>query len=182
MLQRFFEYKMDPKISMADDVTKIEEMVKQLSDLVQKQDETVITTKVLTSLPAKYRHIISAWDSLPKNDQTMINLLPRLLKEEELLKSMADLKLSDDEESAALYSKSNKAQNNHKKSDNQHSDQNNQANKQKFKGTCYYCKKPGHIKRNCYKFKTNQKNSNANSVTTDHSASVFVATNEWHNQ
>jgi len=186
MLQRFFEYKMSPKMSMADHVAKIEEMAKQLSDLGQKQDETVVITKVLTSLPAKYRHVISAWDSLPKIEQTMINLLPRLLKEEELYKGIADLKLSDDEDSAALYSKSNKkAQSNYKRSVNRQADRNNQgdcnnqADKQKFKGTCHYCKKSGHMKRDCYKFKVNKRDGNANSVMADHSASVFTATNEW---
>ncbi|CAL1672269.1 unnamed protein product [Lasius platythorax] len=165
---------MNPKLSMADHVAKIEELAKQLSDLGQKQDETVIITKVLTSLPAKYRHVISAWDLLPTNEQTMVNLLPRLLKEEELNKGTTDLKLSDDEDSAALYSKSNKkTQGNHKKSTS------SQADKQKFKGTCHYCKNPGHMKRDCYKFKANQKGGNANSVTVDNSASVLTVTSEW---
>ncbi|KAG7188016.1 hypothetical protein KM043_015762 [Ampulex compressa] len=150
-------------------------MAIQLQDLEQKQDEVAIITKVLTSLPAKYRHVVSAWDSLAIQEQTMANLLPRLLKEGELCKSMTEMKMSDDEDSSALYTKSGKK--NQGKYNKKFGD--TQTDRQKFKGICHYCKKHGHMKRDCRKLKADVNGGDVNSATADELvSSVFVASGE----
>lgn len=111
LLQKFFEYKMDKDTSVAQHVARIEEMARQLEDLGHKQEEVTLITKVLHSLPPSFRNLISAWDSLPEQEQTMKNLPPRLMKEELLNKGMAGLHL-DDTDSNVLYSKGKRRQNN----------------------------------------------------------------------
>lgn len=86
---------MDKDRSVAQHIAKIEEMARQLEDLGHKQEKVTLITKVLHSLPESFRSLISAWDSVPKEEQTMKNLLPRLMKEELLNKGMAGLHLDD---------------------------------------------------------------------------------------
>lgn len=104
LLQRFFEYKMNKDTSVGQHVAKVEEMARQLEDLGHKQEEVTLVTKVLHSLPESFRNLISAWDSVPEKEQTMKNLLPRLMKEELLNKGMAALHLDDVDTGSALYS------------------------------------------------------------------------------
>lgn len=82
-------------------------MARQLEDLGHKQEETTVITKILHSLPATFHPMISAWDSVPKEEQTLAKLLPRLIKEE-LAQSFSELKVSDNEVSAILYAKKSK--------------------------------------------------------------------------
>jgi len=61
LLAKFFEYKMDPnKMTVSEHVSNVELMARQLEDLGQ-QDETTIITKILHTLPVSYHSIISAW-------------------------------------------------------------------------------------------------------------------------
>lgn len=66
LLQKFFEYKMDD--STVAHVAKIEEMARQLEELGHKQERITLVTKVLHSLPSSFRNLISAWDSVPKQE------------------------------------------------------------------------------------------------------------------
>lgn len=176
LLAKFYEYKMKPGMNVAEHVAKIEEMASQLKDLGQPQEEKALITKVLTSLPKSYRPLLTAWDSVPEDQQTMENLMPRLLKEEDIDKSTGELNLNEDEETTALFSKTGKhnQQQFSKNSQNQLVRQ-----KSKFKGNCHYCAKFGHMKRDCRKWKVDQKNSQANPADSGSSAAAFSATNSW---
>lgn len=92
--------------SIAAHVAEVEAMTRQLEDLGCKQSEVELVAKVLHSLPVSYRHVSSAFDSLPQNEQTLANLLPRLLKEEILSRGVNALNIKEDSGSSALYSKS----------------------------------------------------------------------------
>lgn len=154
LLAKFFEYKMDPnKMSVSEHVSNVEQMARQLEDLGHKQDETTIITKILHSLPANFRSMISAWDSVSKNEQTLVNLLPRLMKEEQLARSFGELKVSGDDESVALYMKKSK----HVKKLKQ--------DKKMFKGKCFNCDEEGHTARQCKKPKRERKQANSASYS-----------------
>lgn len=168
LLQKFFEYKMEPGMNIATHVSTIEEMARQLEDLGHKQTEMSLVTKVLHLLPSNFRHVISAWDSMPQNEQTMANLLPRLLKEEVLNSSMSKLKI-DDNDSAALYSKHMKYTKAHKASTNAQ-----KHIKVKFTGQCHHCGKKGHKKSECWKFREEKKQEQANSASAGSSGEKFA--------
>lgn len=57
-------------------------LVSQLRDIRQRTDETDVMVKILEILPAKYNMLVTAWDSVPSVNQTVGNLLERLIKEE----------------------------------------------------------------------------------------------------
>ncbi|KAJ8879691.1 hypothetical protein PR048_020299 [Dryococelus australis] len=46
-------------------------------------DDETMMGKILSSLPDRYRHFLTAWDSTPKSDRALANLTARLLAEEE---------------------------------------------------------------------------------------------------
>lgn len=151
LLQKFFDYRMEEGMTVGQHIAKIEEMARKLEDLGHKQEEVAIVTKVLHSLLSNYRHVISAWDSMPDDKQTMANLLPRLLKEEALEMSLTQkLSLEDKTPAALLHKKSsdNNSKEKPKKTDSK-------PKPKKFNGTCYNCGKHGHRKSECRKPKSN---------------------------
>lgn len=93
--------------------------------------------------------MITAWDSVTKQEQTLANLLPRLMKEEQLAKSFSELKVNDDDESAVLYTKKSKYLKKHK------------PDKKTFKGRCFNCDEEGHTARQCKKPKRELKQANS---------------------
>lgn len=177
LLQRFFEYKMDKDTSVAQHVAKIEEMARQLEDLGHKQEEATLITKVLHSLPESFRNLISAWDSVPEEEQTMTNLLPRLMKEELLNKGMAGLHLNDVDTGSALYSNGKRSQNNKsnnyiRKSNDKSKDQNSSK---KFNGRCHNCGKYGHRRSECRVKEKNRNDSQTNIAVSTQEPNAFTA-------
>ena len=144
LLQKFYNYKMQPDATITEHVTAIEELAKQLTDLNQKPTDDQIITKVLYTLPPKYHHVAAAFDMLPEEQQTLPNLLPKLLKVETMSNEINEVSTN---ENVALISKSNQSK-----------------SKQKFKGKCHHCGKLGHKKHNCYKLKNQQSKPQANSA------------------
>lgn len=159
---------MEPGTSIATHVSIIEEMARQLEDLGHKQTEISLVTKVLHSLPSSFRHVISAWDSMPQNEQIMANLLPRLLKQE-VLNNMAKVKINDND-SVALYSKNAK----HEKTSKAPSS-GQKYGKIKFSGQCHHCRKKEHKKSECWKLRGEKKQKQANSANTGSSEEKPVA-------
>lgn len=177
LLQRFYDYRMAEGASVAQHVAAVEEMARQLADMGHPKDQTEIVTKVLHSLPPSYRHLITAWDSVPEAEQTLANLLPRLFKEELMNKELSRLDIKDSSESSALYHKSGFLSG----SSQTKKQKNASTKKDKFKGVCHYCGKKGHKKVDCYKFKNDQKANQVNTTTSDSNGgcllSAFVEAN-----
>ena len=148
LLQRFFEYQMDPSGDVGQHVANVEELCRQLDEAGSKQDEVTLVTKVLCSLPSSYRHVQAAWDSVPKNEQTMANLLPRLLKEQMLSKRSVELAEVEGGEPAALYHNSGQYK---KDRSNWHNGQKKmgQSRNREFRGKCFRCGEFGHRKIDC---------------------------------
>ncbi|KAH9637216.1 hypothetical protein HF086_016238 [Spodoptera exigua] len=97
--ERFYQYRMSPTDSIAQHIAKVESLAKQLKESGETISETAIITKILSSLPSKYRSVRQAWMSLDPKNQTVINLTARLLDEE------ASLSIEDDNEIALLVAK-----------------------------------------------------------------------------
>lgn len=77
--ERFYQYKMSPSDSIAQHIAKIESLAKQLRENAEEISDTAIITKILSTLPPKYRSLRQAWISLDPSKQTIINLTARLL-------------------------------------------------------------------------------------------------------
>lgn len=173
-LQKFYEYKMEPSDSIANHVSKVESMASQLLDLGHEQTPMAIVTKVLHGLPKNFRHVIAAWDSVPEEKRTLQELVPRLLKEESLC-CIWDKEVV--EESAALFHRSgNNSQQNRQNQQGQQNKTDQGKKGKKKKGSCHYCKKPGHYIAECRKRIAEEKAAQANvSKTTEDSGQAFTA-------
>ncbi|KAJ8938026.1 hypothetical protein NQ314_011623 [Rhamnusium bicolor] len=80
--QRFYEYRMSENAKIAEHISAIELLVKQLKDVNENISNSAICSKVINSLPPRFNSFRTAWDSVSHEQQTFENLTARLLKEE----------------------------------------------------------------------------------------------------
>ncbi|CAH0716851.1 unnamed protein product, partial [Brenthis ino] len=81
--QRFFALKFEDDMSVADFISKVQEQQQTLKRLGEAVTDRMAMSKIIMSLPLKYAHFVSAWESCAEEKQTLDNLTARLLVEEE---------------------------------------------------------------------------------------------------
>jgi hypothetical protein len=156
--ERFYQYKMSPCDSIAEHISKVEGLAKQLREIDEEISDTAFMTKILSSLPLKYRMVRQAWMSLDPLKQTIPNLTARLLDEEAALTSQEN----HNDESALFTSNRNKRR----------------PTPEKKRVICYSCHKRGHYAKDCYsknkvnKHKGNTSNNSAVAFNTEEFANV----------
>lgn len=91
LLQKFHGYRMDLNESVVQHVSCIQNMATQLTDVGEAVSDAAIIAKVLGSLPSRYNALQTAWDSVPVENQSLENLLERLIKEEKKLEGDEDV-------------------------------------------------------------------------------------------
>ncbi|KAG7189394.1 hypothetical protein KM043_018521 [Ampulex compressa] len=145
----------------AETVTRTHNMqhASQLKDAGQDMHEIAVMAKILGSLPPKYSTLITAWDSVPLTDQKIGVLLERLIKEENRLNIEGEV-------TSAFFAVSLSDRKSNK--DKRYKKQDSRA---ESKVECFYCKKKGHMARECYK-KQRDKQKEAKKVKEN---SAFVA-------
>ncbi|GBP60154.1 Retrovirus-related Pol polyprotein from transposon TNT 1-94 [Eumeta japonica] len=139
-------------------------MQSQLKQLGEEISDKFTITKVLMSLPDENKHFISAWESAPDNKQTIVNLVARLLVEEERLKEKIEKNQETSSSSAFVAKRSVKCFKCGKPGHYQSECRNNKDSEKNVNfNKCFYCGKPGHIKAQCRfrKSKHSKKMSNA---------------------
>ncbi|KAI5632929.1 gag-polypeptide of LTR copia-type domain-containing protein [Phthorimaea operculella] len=125
LLEKFHSIKMEGD-SIAKHISKIENIAQQLRDAGETVSDTCVITKILGSLPEKYRNLRQAWLSLDEKRQTIVNLTARLIDEE------ASFNRTEESESTALLTSRSK----HKQSS-------------RSRAKCFKCQKRGHYARDC---------------------------------
>lgn len=144
--ERFYQYKMSPGDTMAQHISKVENLAKQLREGGENISENAVMTKILSNLPAKYRSLRQAWLSLDPKLQTIHNLTARLLDEE------ASLTNEDEVETALIADKRNSNQTSKVKKNsvsNQRDSSDAASTSSKHRFICYNCNKRGHFARFC---------------------------------
>lgn len=81
LLQEFFNFQYKNQ-TMTQLITEVENLAMRLNSLGQKVDDELIMSKLLTCLPTSYKFFVTAWESTPQENKTLINLTNRLLMEE----------------------------------------------------------------------------------------------------
>lgn len=140
--ERFHQYKMISNDSIAQHIAKVENLAKMVRESGETISDAAIMTKILSTLPIKYRNVRQAWLSMDETKQTIPNLTARLLDEESSLTSFegSDLAMS------TVTQKFNKMKFN---SNKRGSNTKTAYPTSNLGPMCYNCRKRGHIARNC---------------------------------
>ncbi|KAK9739251.1 hypothetical protein QE152_g9167 [Popillia japonica] len=88
LLQECFNFKHEKGSNISLRIAKLENLAFRLKAVQQNVDDNMIMCKirVLSTLPEKYKHFTTAWDSTPTNEKTLTKLAARLMPEEEKYK------------------------------------------------------------------------------------------------
>lgn len=146
LMQQFYEFKWDNDANVMENLTKIENLVTKMKQQEGKMTNEMIVGRVMSSLPFKFNHFHSAWDSVSNTEKTMENLMARLQKEELRINKQAE---EDDVSVALMTSKMRKT--NFDRKTNQKFDNVKQQNRKKGGKIpkCANCKLLGHDAKNC---------------------------------
>lgn len=128
--EKFFNFQKDESDDMATHFSKIEALVQQMKSLSVQIDDSMVMTKIITTLPQEYRHFASAWESTAENLRTIANLNNRLMIEESRLNTSGVFGGGE-----AFLTRSN--------------NKNSKQVPNKRKGKCFKCGSSTHWKRDC---------------------------------
>lgn len=67
---------------MAIHIAKLEDLAHRLKTLSEQILGSMKIKKILMTLPSTYNHFVSAWESTQRDEQTLTNLISRLIIEE----------------------------------------------------------------------------------------------------
>ena len=142
----FYGYRMESTDSVQQHISKVQNLASQLIALGTNIPDVLIMSKIISSLPHKFRNFRSAWSSVDPVRQTLEYLQQRLAEEEAYMDKESD-------ESIALAAATSKVMiggfNSSKK-------KNTKSRKPKKNVECYVCQERGHYARECPKRKQSQ--------------------------
>lgn len=177
--QKFFNLAFEEPMSIF--IAKIEDLCNQLKSMGEELSESMVMTKMVMTLPEKYKHFVSAWESVPQQQQNLRELTSRLLVEEERSKNTLEV-----DTSAALVVNEGERK---RRNQNYRGGSANHANIKCFScgknghikrdcvanRTCYYCRKPGHTINACrYRLNKLQPIDNKNDRNESGKDNAFV--------
>lgn len=82
MSQKFHEYRMEPNDTIVQHISKLQNLATQLIDIGENIPDIFLMSKILASLPPKYRHFRTSWGNIESGRQTIELLKARLIEEE----------------------------------------------------------------------------------------------------
>lgn len=139
LYQQFFSYEKSADDDVATHISKLEAIVQKLKNMKVDISNDMMITRILMTLPAEFRHFVSAWESSTDDQRTLTNLTNRLLVEENRL-GLGAMSLTKTESSEAFLAK-------HSGSGAMKKGQ--QFKKKKKKGNCFTCGSSEHWKSQC---------------------------------
>lgn len=155
LLQQFLNYQYKEGHDIVSHITTLEVMANQLNDIGSPVSDDQIITKVASTLPPSYRHVIAAWENLDDNRKTLNLLRVRLMKQETMNQQGADGDSSD----AAFFAR---------RTERRVGGGATSANRDRAEADrkCDYCGKKNHEESRCWKKKKDirqrEETSNAN--------------------
>ena len=140
MIQQFVDYKYAKEDNIATHVAKIEMMAQNLEDIGQPMSENQIISKLITSLPSEYRHVLTAWKSMPAYQKTRKTLILRVF-EEEAMNKILKARENDETDSALLVR--NNRRDEQMRADTESKYNNERIKELKRKSRCHNCGEMG---------------------------------------
>lgn len=158
--KKFYEFQWDTSTNVATNFSKVEQLVRKMKALGGEIQDSMVISRILSTLPSTYQHFHSAWDSTEAAKKTIQNLMTRLITEEMRVEPNNSKKST-----VALLTKT-KASQPGRRSVNKKQTAGAQRNENKLKTNkcfscgrtehkekdcrgCYSCGKKGHFARNC---------------------------------
>jgi hypothetical protein len=139
---RFFNFKIKNGDSVVEAFTEIEELSRCLYEMDVPMDESMVVTKIVSSLPDKLHAFKKAWDSVPEASPTILMLMERLSKEELESKQFHETHSTEVIQKAKAFSTHVIGKNNGKKGKQS-------IEERKKNSTCNNCGNKGHWWKEC---------------------------------
>jgi hypothetical protein len=150
-LSKFFNFKTKNEDSVVEAFTEIEELSRCLNEMGVPMGETMVVTKIVSSLPDdKFHAFKKAWDSVPEASQTMPMLMGRLRKEELESKQFHETQSTEVHQKAKAFSTHATGKNNGKKGKQS-------IEERKKNSTCNNCGNKGHWWKECKSAKSRRR-------------------------
>ena len=138
LLRKLYQTKLDLSQDMNDYIRLTLEMVQRLHGIGEKIQEFHVAALLLSGLPESYDNVVTALDARPDNELTLEYVKGKLVDEykrrtQNSVANKSDLKTFD-----KINSKG--------------------SDKQRETRDCFFCKNPGHLKKDCraWKAKSNE--------------------------
>ncbi|KAK9693485.1 hypothetical protein QE152_g34159 [Popillia japonica] len=87
LLQEFFNFTYEKGSDITTHISKIGNLVFRLKTLKQSIDDSMVISKILSTLPDNYKHFRTAWELIPTEERTLTKLTSKLVTEEMMNKS-----------------------------------------------------------------------------------------------
>ena len=136
LLKKICALKLSKNGDMENHIAEMEDLVYQLTSLGEELAEHLIVAFYLSSLPDSYNTLITALETRPETDLTQ-ELVKNKLLEENKRRTQTD-KVTDGLAAALKITREQK--------------QSTPSTNAGTNYTCYFCKKPNHIKKDCRKY------------------------------
>lgn len=141
--KQFFEFEWESNESVAHNVSKLEQLATKMKSLGGEIPDSMLLTRVLSTLPPKFNHFHSAWDSADDTKKSLENLTARLMSEEMRIQSQN----TSEETTVALFTRTRSRGSSSKNVSYGRTGQNGFTPKGNV--GCYNCGKEGHKKKDC---------------------------------
>lgn len=164
--KEFFEINMGQDEVIQDYVGRAEYIYGQLKDIgVKSIDESTLVSKIVSGLSKRYLNFISNWSSVETGKETLDNLLPKLMAEEQLLNKFNPKRgeslayLGESGKKFNKFDRKKRPQHTDRRYEKpqerpQHSKNKTYQHKDKRVNRCWTCNEEGHFKHECPKWKS----------------------------
>lgn len=177
LLQKeFFDLQMKPNERAQDFIARAEVLGQELGDVGIELTESTLVAKIVSGLTDQYATFMSIWIGVREHEQTMPNLIARLMAEDQI-KNKKKAGENSALNAQAGPSGSKKASNNNQKPNNKRGRRKKKGQKgdDKKKNECFNCGKEGHWKSECPDKKSEHKNDSKKKNSSDKSEAIFAA-------